>query len=102
MKIVGQTENLVVVELDRPQGKELFKKIIRIDGEGFIPTHVLVYDDRMELRVERLFSRAGRYDGRKKTKQFSYSDLLVMNWALNRIGQPSRRGVRILKCRDHR
>lgn len=79
MKTISQTDKLTVIELDKSTGADLIKKSVRLYG-NWIPTHVLVYNDRVELRIQEL------HTGKKKIKKFSYGDLVVMNWALNRIG----------------
>jgi hypothetical protein len=77
---------LIVIRLDKPTGADLIKKAILIDGAHWIPTHLLVYNDRVELKVECFMC------GQKKVKRFSFADLLVMNWALSQINLNGKEG----------
>ena len=87
MKVVSQTNDLVVIQLDEVMGKEIPKKgimhpelFMKEKGKYIIPTHILVYNDRIEIKVEELTA-----DLRKKTRKFALQDLLLMHWVLHKI-----------------
>jgi len=74
MKVVSQTDGLVVIQLDKVTGKDIMR------APYVIPTHILIYNDRIEIRVKEL-----TVDMKKKTKKFALNDLLLMNWVLCKI-----------------
>jgi len=87
MKVVSQTDDLVVIQLDEVMGDEILKKgivhpelFIKEKGKYVIPTHILVYNDRIEIKVEEVTA-----DLSKKTRKFAFQDLLLMHWVLHKI-----------------
>jgi hypothetical protein len=87
MKVVSQTDDLVVIQLDELTGDEILKKgivhpelVMKEKGKYVIPTHILVYNDRIEIKVEELCVPRAR-----KTRKFALKDLLLMHWVLHEI-----------------
>lgn len=78
MKVVAQTEKMVVIDLENDFDKIADEVEFVLQGEILLPQVLRVYQDRIEIVVKVVGSK-------KKTLEIHFDDAILMNRVLHKI-----------------